>query len=165
MIDEIVRSTSLSINDLRRLLEDVPEEMMTRQIDEVINHPAWVIGHLIHSCEAIGGEIGISPWLPNEWQQKFGTGSTPSEVRQQYPAKGDLLNSFADAQRRVVARLNEIGEQGLSAPLPDTRYRETFPTLGHAVLHILAAHTALHVGQVTVWRRAIGLPPLTKSIL
>jgi hypothetical protein len=46
----------------------------------------------------------------------------------------------------------------LAQPLPDVRFRDQFPTVGHAVLHILAAHTALHIGQVIVWRRAMGLP-------
>ena len=32
------------------------------------------------------------------------------------------------------------------------------PTVGHALLHILASHTAMRVGQIAVWRRAMGLP-------
>lgn len=164
MIDEIVRSNSLVINDLRRLIEDVPDEKMTMQVDAVVNHPAWVIGHLTHSYEAIGGELGITPWLPEEWGQRFGTGSTPDQERERYSSKVELLNSLADAQRRVVTRMNEIGEQGMSEPLPDVRYREIFPTIGQAVLHVLTAHAALHVGQLTVWRRAVGLPPLMESI-
>ena len=164
MIDEIIRSNSLIINDLRRLIEDVPDEMMTRQVAAVVNHPVWVIGHLTQSCEAIGGELGIKPWLPVDWRQKFGTGSMPIVERGKYPSKADLLNSLADAQRRVVAGLNVMGEQGLSAPLPDIRYREVFPTIGQAVLHVLTAHAALHVGQLTVWRRTVGLPPLTEPI-
>jgi hypothetical protein len=165
MIDEIVRSNLLTINDLRRLIEDVPDEMMTRQTAGIVNHPAWVIGHLTHSCEAIGGEPGISTWLPDEWQRKFGTGSTPVAERDQYPLKDELLNALTDAQRRVVEQLNLMGEPALSAPLPDVRHREIFPSLGHAVLHILTAHAALHVGQITVWRRAIGLPPLRQPIM
>ena len=42
-------------------------------------------------------------------------------------------------------------------PLPDKRFRDTFPTLGHAVLHILAGHVAVHVGQLGAWRRAMGM--------
>jgi uncharacterized damage-inducible protein DinB len=50
-----------------------------------------------------------------------------------------------------------LGETAMSEPLPDVRYRNRIPTVGHAVLHILTAHTAMHVGQITVWRRAMGL--------
>ncbi|MGD9633677.1 MAG: DinB family protein [Pirellulales bacterium] len=164
MIDEIVHSHSLVINDLRRLIDDVPDEKMTMQVDTVVNHPAWVIGHLTYSFEAIGGELGITPWLPKVWAGKFGTGSTPVAERESYPSKVDLLKLLADAQQRVVSRLNAIGEPGLSQPLPDIRYREIFPTVGQAVVHVLTAHAALHVGQLTVWRRAVGLPPLIEPI-
>ena len=36
-----------------------------------------------------------------------------------------------------------------------------FPTLGHALVHVLVGHTAAHVGQLADWRRAMGLPPAT----
>jgi hypothetical protein len=48
-------------------------------------------------------------------------------------------------------------------PIPDVRFREMFPTLGHTVVHMLAAHTAAHIGQVVVWRRAMGLPTTAKA--
>jgi hypothetical protein len=160
MIDEIVRSNSLTIDGLRRLVADVPDDIMTRQVAGAVNHPAWVIGHLTHSCEAIGGEMGLSEWLPSDWKQEFGTGSSPVDERKHYPSKAELLTALIDGQQRIIDRLTLLGERGLSEPLPDVRYRQTFPTLGHAVLHVLTAHAALHVGQITVWRRVVGLAPL-----
>jgi hypothetical protein len=40
-----------------------------------------------------------------------------------------------------------------------------FPTLGDAVLRILTSHAAVHVGQITVWRRALNLGPLKQSFI
>jgi uncharacterized damage-inducible protein DinB len=165
MIDEIVRSFSRTLEYLRRLLADVPDELLTFQPGGVMNHPAWVIGHLTHSFQAIGSELGITRWLPVNWEQQFGTGSVPVEIRDAYPCKDELLNALADGQLRVVKRLHQIGEEGLGEPLPDDRYRDMFPTLGHAVLHILTSHVAVHVGQVTVWRRAAGLEPLPEPFI
>ena len=45
----------------------------------------------------------------------------------------------------------------LARSLPAERYRDLLPTIGDAVLHILAGHTAIHLGQLKVWRRAAGL--------
>jgi hypothetical protein len=163
MVDEILCSYSFTLDYLRRLVADVPEEMMTRQAAGVVNHPSWVIGHLTYSCEAIGEEMGISPWLPTTWKELFGTGSTPVDRADVYPSKDELLGALADGQQRVAKQLVELGEDGLAAPLPDERCREMFPTIGHAALHILTSHAAVHVGQVTVWRRAVGFGPLTKS--
>jgi hypothetical protein len=160
MIAEITNSYSLALDYLRRLVADVPEEMWARQAGGVVNHPAWVVGHLVYSAQAIGGEMGLAPWLAADWADRFGTGSVPLPERERYPSSADLLAARAEAQRRVLGRLAELGEAALAAPLPDARHRATFPTLGHAVLHILTVHAAVHVGQVTAWRRAVGLGAL-----
>jgi hypothetical protein len=106
--------------------------------------------------------MGISPWLPKTWGQQFGTGSVPSDAREDYPTKAELLTLLADGERRVAEQVVKLGESGLAAPLPDVLHRHLFPTLGHAVLHILTSHAAVHVGQVSVWRRVVGLGPLTE---
>jgi hypothetical protein len=129
-----------------------------------VNHPAWVIGHLVFSCQLIAGEMGVKPWLSPSWEQQFGTGSQPTDSREAYPGKDELLATLADAQQHVCRRVAELGIEGLSAPLPDVRYRHVFPTLGHAVLHVLTSHAAFHVGQVSVWRRVVGLGPLKDTI-
>jgi hypothetical protein len=165
MIEEVLRSNSLTLDYLRRLVADVPAELMTCQGPGAVNHPAWVIGHLTHSCEAIGGEMGLDPWLPEVWQRQFGTGSVPTNERDRYPIKAELLAALADGQRRITERLSLLGEAGLAQQLPDGLHRAMFPTLGDAVLRILTSHAAVHVGQITVWRRALNLGPLKQSFI
>ncbi|MGA2061906.1 MAG: DinB family protein [Thermoguttaceae bacterium] len=165
MIAEILRSNKLVLDYLRRLVADVPDDCMTRQFAGVINHPAWVIGHIIYSCQAIGGEIGIAAWLPDDWGLKFGTGSVPLDKPDTYPDKKMLLHALDDGQHRLETALSSALESDMKKPLPDVCNREIFPTVGHAVLHILTAHTAVHVGQLTVWRRASMLGPLTESFI
>ncbi|HZZ27343.1 MAG TPA: DinB family protein [Pirellulales bacterium] len=162
MIPEILNSNAMTLDFLRRLVDDVPDELMTKQPPGVVNHPAWVLGHLVYSLEAIGGEMGLSSWLPADWQPRFGTGSIPSDHREAYPSKESLLAALADCQHRITKQFAVLGEHGLQHALPDEKHRAFFPTIGHAVLHILTAHAALHVGQITIWRRAVGLEPLHK---
>ena len=161
VIPETLNSYRLTLDYLRHLLADVEGDLLTRQPPGVVNHPAWTIGHLIYSAQAIGGELGLDPWLPADWQVRFGTGSTPQPTG--YETKDYLLAALTDAQTRLTNRLHELGEAAMSQPLPDIRYRSTLPTLGHAVLHILTAHTSTHLGQLIIWRRAAGLPLLIKS--
>jgi hypothetical protein len=163
MIAEIICSYARTLDYLRQLISDVSDEQLTRHTSLAVNHPAWVVGHLVYSCQAIGSELGIDPWLPSDWAKQFGTGSKPVEGKENYPSKQELLDALSDGQKRVTDRLIALGEQGMSAPLPDERYRMMFPTIGHAVLHILTVHSAIHVGQVTVWRRAVGLGPLSEN--
>ena len=161
MVDEVLNSYRLTLDYLRRLVADVPDVDLTRQPNGVANHPAWVMGHLTSSCQALGVELGLATWLPAPWEQLFGTGSIPTSDRSAYLSKEELLAALADGQARVSNRLADLGDAGMSTALPDERYRATFPTVGHAVVHILTGHAAVYVGQVSVWRRAAGYQPLS----
>jgi hypothetical protein len=158
MIDEVLNSFGLTLDYLRRLVADVPDEELSRQPAGAVNHPAWIIGHLVYSCQAIGGELGVAVWLPVDWQQTFGTGSVPHADRPAYPSKIELLAALADGQNRLRERLQSMNDNDLKAPLPDERHRAMFPTLGHAVTHILTSHAAVHVGQASLWRKLAGYP-------
>lgn len=48
----------------------------------------------------------------------------------------------------------------LEGPTPNEDFRQIMPTLGNALVFILWAHEAVHVGQLTSWRKAMGLPPV-----
>jgi hypothetical protein len=163
VINEILHSYSLSLDFLRRLVADVPDASFTAQANGAVNHPAWIIGHIVYSMQAIGGEIGLAPWLPSDWEQMFGTGSTPLASRDSYPSKDSLLNMLASAEQRIKNRLISLGEKAMAEPLPDVRHRDTFPTVGHAVLHILTSHTCVDIGHLIVWRRALCFGTLVQS--
>lgn len=164
MIDEMINSYDLNLTFVNNLVADLDDTTIVEQPFGFPNHPAWTIGHLVYSCEQIGGEIAISPWLAGDWRERFGTGSTPVDSADRYPDKVTLLDALGDGQRRIVARLGEMSVSDLREPLPDVRYRERLPTIGHAVLHILASHTAMHIGQLTVWRRLMGLPSVREPL-
>jgi hypothetical protein len=161
LIAETLNSYRLTLDYLKRLIDDVPDEALAGQRG-IVNHPLWTIGHLAFAAQMLGGEIGLSPWLPEDWNKTYGTGSIPVADRAAYPSKDSLLERLFDAERRLGERLKELGEGGMAQPLPDERFREMFPTLGHAVMHVLVAHTAAHIGQVVVGRRVMGYSPLTK---
>lgn len=164
MISEILSSYDLHLEFLRRLVSDLSDEQMVSQPDGVPNHPAWTIGHLVYSCQAMGGELGIPAWLPNVWETLFTTGSTPVADAVVYPNKETLLKAIEDGRDRLAKAMTSIGAAGLAEPLPDARYRDRFPTIAHAAIHILSGHTALHLGQLTVWRRALGLGNVTEPL-
>ena len=164
MVPEILNSLALNLDFLRRMVADLDEGQMVGQVGGVVNHPAWTIGHLAYSFESISGELGISPWLPEDWDQRFGTGARPLDDFNAYPRKADLLRALDDGRQRLVKTLTVISATDLARPLPDARYRDRMPTVGHALLHILASHTAMHVGQLVVWRRAMGLPVVREPL-
>jgi hypothetical protein len=164
MVPEILNSLALNLDLLRNIVADLDENQMVAQVGGVVNHPAWTLGHLAGSFQLMGGELGLALWLPEDWAAMFGTGTTPVSDPRVYPGKAGLLHALDDGQRRLVEALADMNAAELARPLPDERFRRWVPTIGHAVLHILASHTAMHVGQLTVWRRAMGLPVVREPL-
>jgi uncharacterized damage-inducible protein DinB len=79
-------------------------------------------------------------------------------VTAQHPTKAALLAALDEASQRLSAALLAVDEAALTEPLPDETVRAMLPTKGHALVQVVAAHTAYHAGQLAVWRRAIGRP-------
>jgi len=114
-------------------------------------------------AQAIGGAAGLEPWLGDDWVIKFGPGSTPMDDAAAYPAKDELFAALADAEERLKVAVRGLDDAALDAPFPDPAYLEVLPTLRHAFTQVLVGHTSFHVGQMAVWRRAIGLPGMSRS--
>lgn len=158
-----LHSFAYALDFLREQVADVPPADMVAQPHGIRNHPAWAIGHLTHSCEQLAGVIGVPAWLPEAWAALFGTGSIPAADARRYEPKDEALAILRDAQSRITRAVAELEDDRLDAPFPDEAYRAVFPTVRHALTQVLVGHTAHHVGQLTVWRRAMGLPPLGRS--
>ena len=129
----------------------------------IVNHPAWVIGHLTYSCQLLGAVLGLPEWLPDDWARRFGTGSVPVADVGVYESKHDALAILGDAQVRITRAVEQLDDARLDQPFPDEAYLDVFPTVRHALTHVLVGHTSMHVGQLTVWRRAMGLPPMRRA--
>lgn len=160
MVPELVGCFERTLAFMQESVADLSDEDMVLQPAGVPNHAAWTLGHVIHSCHAMAGELGVEPWLPSEWESQFGYGSSPTALVSQHPSKSALLAALAEASHRLRSALREMDEAALAGPLPDEKVRDMLPTKGHALLQVVAAHTAFHAGQLAVWRRAIGREPV-----
>ncbi|MCB9833390.1 MAG: DinB family protein [Planctomycetes bacterium] len=154
MSEALANSLRLNLELCRRMLEGVPAAACHRQGPGVENHPAWIIGHLAHSMQAIGEELGLEAWLDPSWAVAFGTGSRPAA--EAGIGLEELVAALETGVARVRARLESMTAADLAAPLPDQRYRATFPRIEDAAVHVLSAHFAFHLGQLSCWLRAQG---------
>ncbi len=164
-MERVLHTFAYCLDFLRDQVADLQPDDMVAQPAEIRNHPAWVIGHLAYSCQALGGEMGLEPWLPQPWSGQFSTGSVPLPDVQAYPDKDELVAILRDAESRITRAVRDMDATQLNQPLPDERFREILPTVGHAITQVLAAHTANHIGQMTIWRRAMGLPPVSRPFV
>lgn len=159
----VLHSFAYCIDFLHEQVADVPAADMVAQPNGIKNHPAWVIGHLTYTCQMVGGIIGVAEWLPNDFAKRFGTGSVPIADTNAYETKDEALARLRDARSRITRAVDQLADAQLDAPFPDELYRDVFPTIRHAITQVLVGHTANHIGQLTVWRRSMGLPPMGRS--
>ena len=163
MTATILHSFAYSLDFLREQVADVEPADMAAQPDGISNHPAWIIGHLTFACQLLGGAIGLKPWLPAEWVRCFAPGTSPVADASRYPPKDSVLAALADAQARLAAAVERLDDARLDAPFPVEAYRPVFPTVRHALTQVLVGHASFHVGQLSLWRKAMGLPRLRRS--
>jgi hypothetical protein len=160
----VLHSFSYALDYLREQVADVPAADMVAQPNGIANHPAWVIGHLTYTCQLLGGVVGVPEWLPDDWTKRFGTGSVPVADAGAYEPKEKLLAILRDAQSRITRAVEGLDETQLDEPFPDPAFRDVFPTVRHALTQVLVGHAAFHVGQVSVWRKAMGLPAMGQGV-
>lgn len=158
-----VHSFGYGLEFLCEQVADVPEGKMAVQAEGVVNHPAWTIGHVLNACQMLGGVIGVEEWLPDGWAQRFGYGSKPVNNSGVCPSKDELLALVRETRERITQAVEGLDEAFLDSPFPDPSYRDVFPTIRHFLTQVLVGHTSFHVGQLSVWRKAMNLPPMRRS--
>lgn len=130
------------------------------------NHPAFVYGHLsLYPVEALKvcgiDEPSIRP--PEKWITLFQHGS---ECRHDpdgsiYPAKDELIDAFVQWTGAALDHVSGVEDSVLTAPNdPSSWLAERFASRGAALNFYLTAHPMMHLGQVSTWRRCMGLGPV-----
>ncbi|HEY1064891.1 MAG TPA: DinB family protein [Pirellulales bacterium] len=129
------------------------------QVQPHLNHALWVVGHLAHTdnffLSMVAPEKAVSP-PPNA--DKFGTGSQPTNNPADYPPAEEVLAYYRDRRAALLSALERMSEDDLQRKTPPGT-PAFLPDVASAFETALW-HECMHSGQLTVVRRALGLPPL-----
>lgn len=158
-----IRVFEFSQSYTRKLVEDVPDEKLAEQPLPGMNHAAWVLGHQALTADFINriiGDEGAEPVAPKGWTELFGPGSTPVADRGRYPSKQELLEGLDRSEQAVRRILAEVPPQVLDEESPWEVFKAALPTRRDVVAMIITSHHGSHNGQLSAWRRAMGLPPV-----
>ncbi len=143
----------------RKLAEDIPDERLAEQPLPGMNHPAWILGHL--AFVGFRGEwllTGREGW-PVGYAELFAPGTACETDRSRYPSLVELLDAFDASHAALDAAVTAADDERWAAPNPGPGYlRQLLPNLGDMVAHIMSTHEATHLGQLSAWRRAAGMP-------
>jgi hypothetical protein len=160
MLDDAIKVNAFLMGYTKTLTGDIADARMAEQPMSGINHPAWVLGHLALTADNVAGRFGSQKTLPAEWGTLFGAGSKPTSTRTDYPTKDKLFEAFEQTYRKLRELVQNVKPDQLAQPNWNPRAKEVLPTAGDMVAFILTGHVGVHLGQLSSWRRMIGMPPL-----
>ncbi len=160
MFDSDIKVNLLLIQYLRMQVAEIADERMAEQPLAGVNHPAWILGHLAYSADGGRALLGAEKRLPASWTTLYGPGSKCSALRGDYPAKDDLVNAVCDGFERLREAAATATSEQLSRPSTNPRMKDALPALKDGVAFLLTGHLGVHLGQLSTWRRMIGLPHL-----
>jgi hypothetical protein len=166
----LAQTGNMTVLSAERLLTGITPQTFARfarpgGVELHSNHPAFILGHLSLYPVRVLTATGVDPSAatpPAKYDDLFKNGV---ECRDDpagtiYPPMAELREFFFRSYRAAIAAIAEADDARLAGPNPgEGRLKELFPLLGSALNFYLSAHAHSHLGQLSAWRRAQGLPP------
>ena len=159
MIDDIVWVNQFNVNLIKSMTTDIPVDLWRAQPPGLVNHAAWQVGHVTNARANLAVLLGRpAPVAHSELKTRFGTGSIPEPHSLGGADKEAILESFWAAQEHIAELLAGATETLMNTPTPVEQYRFRFPSIRDMTRLVLTVHDSFHIGQLSAWRSALGLP-------
>ena len=143
---------------LERMIEDVSDEELAAQPIPKMNPPRWILGHLSIANDLVLQMLEADGVCPPGWREAFGPGSVPNAGGAPTPSKAELLGVMRQQFERFKAASSNVTQDILAKPHAARLevLQKVFPTRGELIAQMVSGHFALHLGQLSAWRRATG---------
>lgn len=160
----IAASARISRGYAERITKGISAENFARKPKGVnANHPAWVLGHLsVYPDRLLPmlGHAALATPIEARYETLF---DHKSECRDDptgaiYPAMAELIERFVGRTDVIIGALPETPDAAFERP-NTFAMQDRFPTIGHLATFMLVGHPMLHLGQLSTWRRCMGMGP------
>lgn len=165
-VDAVLASYAELRDYAQRLVADLDDAQMVAQPvpGVIMNHPAWILSHTAAYAPVLAGILRAQV-VEDPVHHRFGRGSQPTSDTSIYLPRVELIAHWLTVHDAAAEALGQCGPERLSEPTPMPRWRSRFPTIGRLAMQFLVKHPATHLGQLSAWRRAMGLPPVMPDTL
>lgn len=157
MIDGLLYGYGRNLEYLERLCADLDDTSAARQAAPGMNHPLWVLSHLNNYHTVIAG-VALGETFPDPKNAPFGMGSIPENPASPYKPLATLLADFRAGHQLVEKTLRAQDQSIWKRPVTLERWQQNMPTAEKALPYLMLVHENQHLGQLSAWRRALGLP-------
>lgn len=142
----------------QRLVGDLRDEQFLAQpmAGRMLNHPAWILSHL-NVYKLIAGQMLRGEAFPDPIDHPDGPKSEPVGDAAVYLPPSELVAKFMRLHEEAAKALEAAGADVFARPVPVERWRAMAPTVGDMLVMLMVKHESHHLGQLSMWRRAMGL--------
>lgn len=165
----IADSAKISLSYAQRMLAGIEPTRFARfatvgGVAVTSNHPAFVYGHLsLYACrvvEQLGGDAtAIKP--SDEFVAAFSHTATCVDDPDGtvYPPMGEITERVLTGYQLAIDTLLNADDALFLVPNVNEAMRSKFATNGSMQAFYVGGHVMIHMGQVSAWRRMMGLGP------
>lgn len=141
-----------------RLLGGLEEGQLIAQpvVGRVMNHPAWIFSHLNLYAE-IAVKLTRGEGFEDPAEHRYGQKSAPLADGSAYASRAEMEEAWTRWHAEGTAALRSASVALTSSLNPLERWRGVHPTVGDMLVTLMVKHEAGHLGQMSAWRRGMGL--------
>ncbi|MBC8106595.1 MAG: DinB family protein [Anaerolineae bacterium] len=141
-----------------RLVGDLSDDQMIAQPvpGRAMNHPAWTLAHLTLYNEVIAKMLNRVPF-DDPKEHPFGMKSSPQGDARIYGPRAGLIDAYKRSHDEAERALVECDQAVFAEDVPLERWRAAHPKVADMTVMLIAKHESMHLGQLSAWRRAMGL--------
>ena len=141
------------------LLGDLTYEQMVLRPGGSMNHPAWILGHMALYYPIIPALLRGEMFADPADNELFGfRGRGPLSDYTIYGSKESQLERMRVGHEQVAQALLSATAEDFNRPPSLPRWAEMYPTVEFMLPDLLLLHENIHIGQLSIWRRAAGFP-------
>ncbi len=141
------------------LLDDLTDEQMVFRPGGNMNHPSWILGHISIYYPVVPALLRGEPFDDPADHPLFGfRGRGPLPDLDVYGSKASQIKRFTEGHEQVAAALLSATREQLYQRPSLPRWADAYPTVEFMLPDLLLHHESMHIGQLSMWRRAAGLP-------
>jgi len=157
----IASGLRMGISYGNKLCVDIPADKFGHMPMKGVNTALFNMGHLAiyaDKCLRMIAREDLAHPDDAKWEALFKNGSPCLEQDGRYPNKDEIMKRFDQRYTVVADALPSVSDDLFSKPNPmGGRMTEILPTLGAAVMFMCGSHIQMHLGQVSAWRRVMGM--------
>lgn len=157
MFDQQITLNRFLLKYLNGLMQDVEDADLGRRPDMGGNSPLWILGHLAVVGDSAARVLGLKPVQSKEWRRAFFPGTDGEVADAGEFTKQQLLDAIHEGYKRLYPELQRADATAMNEPHGiELLNGSGLETKADFLSHVLTTHMAMHIGQISYWRRQQG---------